>query len=91
MDKRYRAVRENIEIILDKKFSEAETILDRRKDRLEGFDLSMLGISPEKSDALVGLVHMTMNRIITNDARFHEIFVYDFLFRQYKSRLARMT
>ncbi|RZT97554.1 thiopeptide-type bacteriocin biosynthesis protein [Ancylomarina subtilis] len=36
-------------------------------------------------------VHMLMNRVFRADQRLYELLVYDFMWRAYKSRIARMT
>ncbi len=39
-------------------------------------------------DLLSSMIHMLMNRIFSNNNRLHEMVLYDFLFRYYKSALA---
>ena len=85
MDLKFRATRKDIEQFLKGNSSEAEFVLEKKKINLENLNLSKLEIST----AVASIVHMAINRIMTNNARKHELFVYDFLFRQYKSSLAR--
>ena len=37
---------------------------------------------------LSGVIHMTVNRLISSDQRLHELLMYDFLHRHYTSCLA---
>jgi len=39
-------------------------------------------------DLLSSFIHMTMNRIFQNNNRLHEMVLYDFLFRHFKSKMA---
>jgi thiopeptide-type bacteriocin biosynthesis protein len=39
----------------------------------------------DRKDLVSSLVHMSMNRIFRNNNRLHEMILYDFLFRHYKS------
>ncbi|MFT5884880.1 MAG: thiopeptide-type bacteriocin biosynthesis protein [Arcticibacterium sp.] len=89
MDLKYRATRKDLEHFLKGNSSEAEFILKNKKMILENLNISKLEIGAEISNAIASIVHMAINRIMTNNARLHELFVYDFLFRQYKSSLAR--
>jgi len=41
----------------------------------------------EKFSLISDLIHMSMNRIFQNNNRMHEMVIYDFLFRYYKSQL----
>ena len=41
------------------------------------------------TDLLQSYIHMLVNRLIPSQARFHELVLYDFLYRQYRSEVAR--
>lgn len=42
------------------------------------------------SDFLASHIHMLLNRLFSNKQRFHELLVYDFSWRTYRSELAKM-
>ncbi|MFT6879148.1 MAG: thiopeptide-type bacteriocin biosynthesis protein [Arcticibacterium sp.] len=89
MDIKYRATRTGIENFLNGYSSNAEYVLEKKKIDLGNLNLLGPWNVDEKSEALASVVHMAINRLMTNNARLHELFVYDFLFRQYRSRLSR--
>lgn len=41
------------------------------------------------NELIPSFIHMTMNRIFPNNNRLHEMVLYDYLFRYYKSKMAR--
>ncbi|HEY0174781.1 MAG TPA: lantibiotic dehydratase, partial [Pedobacter sp.] len=51
-------------------------------DKQEILEVSM-------STLLISLIHMVINRIITSQPRVHEMIIYDFMSRSYKSRIVR--
>lgn len=46
-------------------------------------------LSLSLTDLLQSYIHMSVNRLIPSQARFHELVLYDFLYRQYRSEVAR--
>jgi thiopeptide-type bacteriocin biosynthesis protein len=70
-------------------------ILDQRSNQSAGAVRAILELYAEgkmevpMNDLLSSFIHMTMNRIFQNNNRLHEMVLYDFLFRHYKSLMAR--
>lgn len=80
MDKLYRENRPKVSNVLAKN-SIFKPDLDYESDWKKEPDF-------EKS-TLAGLTHMCINRIMTTQPRLHELVIYDFLMRSYKSILAQ--
>lgn len=98
IDAKFRKVRADVEnlfesnaeisvylaALLKEKSKKMVTICDELLDKQEKFpDLDVANI-------LASYIHMMINRIFRSRQRFHEFIVYDFLFREYRSRIARM-
>jgi thiopeptide-type bacteriocin biosynthesis protein len=85
---RFRKKRRNILDSLDGGQNEilinrSEMIRRSVKMILRLYELNKLDVN--KDDLLSSLIHMSMNRIFQTNNRLHEMVVYDFLFRYYKS------
>ena len=96
LSEKYRANRALIEDILGDHAPERwENILIRRETdyREEASLISKMSATGEYEipmhDLLGSLIHMSMNRIFQTRNRIYEMVLYDFLFRHYKSALAR--
>jgi len=68
----------------------------KEKSRLLGPVVARIGMlsadeqhGPSVREMLGSYSHMMLNRIITTEARTHELVIYDFLVRYYKSQIAR--
>ena len=46
-------------------------------------------VIPDLKSLISSIIHMSMNRIFMSRQRMHEMVIYDFLFRHYKSAIAR--
>jgi hypothetical protein len=46
-------------------------------------------MEPSFTELLASYIHMMLNRIMTDQPRMHELVIYDFLARYYKSMIAR--
>jgi lantibiotic biosynthesis protein len=94
LDKRYREYRQNIESF-EIRYPELLNILTERKERIAPIAANFL-LMRENDTLQIGLnnllrsyIHMTINRLITSNQRLHELMIYDFLYRQCQSVLAR--
>jgi len=96
---KYREYRKMIWALLDRELEISNNlsimnILDSRSSAsqnelnaiIELSDAGKMEVSIE--DLLSSIIHMSMNRIFRNNNRLHEMVLYDFLFRYYKSALA---
>lgn len=95
LDKRYRDYRPMIESF-EENFPELIAILSERSEAItpivENIRLLKQDNALEVSldNLLNSYIHMVVNRLITSNPRMHEMMMYDFLYRQYQSTLARM-
>lgn len=100
ISEKYRRHRERIQNILEMENDREEDkmlikILRERSIMSEDDIQAILQIYEMKlvmvpvNDLLASLIHMSMNRIFQNNNRLHEMVLYDFLFRYYKSKIAR--
>lgn len=93
LNDKYRLLREQI-----------DKTINRERDQLCRYDEiianrfdAILHIIPRldsdmyaKNAVLYSLIHMTMNRMFRSQNRLHEMVIYDFLFRYYRSRIAKV-
>jgi thiopeptide-type bacteriocin biosynthesis protein len=98
---KYRARREEIENFIS--FEEKEKpdydpiikILNEKSTNIEKIALKILKIKLENNlqlefnDLMASYIHMLMNRLFKSKNRLHEMVCYDFLFRFYKTKIAR--
>lgn len=97
LDKKYRMERKNIENILgDLSFNLSDTLrnildLSAYKKDINPIVTKIMEINANGNlemtiEKLLGsYIHMTMNRIFRSNQRFHEMVLYDYLFRYYRS------
>lgn len=74
----------NISIIID--------ILNKRKLGTESIILEILNrepLNPDLNSLINSYIHMLLNRLFKSKNRLHELVCYDFMYRFYKSKLAR--
>ncbi|MFY7910161.1 MAG: lantibiotic dehydratase [Emticicia sp.] len=94
LDKRYREYRQAI-VSFDNEYSELLNILEERKEKIAPIAVNILGLKAndtlqvDLNNLLSSYIHMTVNRLISSNQRLHELVIYDFLYRQYLSDLAR--
>ncbi|MHA7632234.1 lantibiotic dehydratase [Corallococcus sp. M7] len=98
---RFRAERPKLEALLDATpategpWREGLTVLQQRSERLATVGREFQAAEREGRLTLpvealaTSLMHMHVNRVLPDDARAHELVLYDFLARLYRSRLAR--
>lgn len=101
LDKKFRSYRGLIEAVLDPRKSRELSmapffeLLDEQRSTANGC-MNALGRqltndqnSVSRNSLAASYIHMLMNRLFKSDHRAHEMVVYDFLFRCYKSALAK--
>ncbi len=95
MDKRFRENRKNIEIILSPIIQEEykdlfESILLKSKNTRESIN-QIKASKPQNTlfKYLSSTIHMTVNRAIADNQRFHELIIYDFMYRYYQAETAK--
>lgn len=98
LSEKYRMHRGRIKSLLEKEDEttnmELINILDKRSESSQLAIRAILKLyesgkaEVSKVELLSSLIHMSMNRIFRNNNRMHEMVLYDFLFRYYKSELA---
>lgn len=101
LDDKYRKERDKIERFLSfeprdvPEYKSLFTILATYKDNVVPIAERILlhqsqgTLQVELPDLFGSFIHMTMNRLFKSKNRLHEMVCYDFLYRQYKSALAR--
>lgn len=97
IDKKYRENRPAIEAILNienetiSQFSEMPIVLRENEGYIKPIVDEILNCHYQKqlhislSNLLSSHIHMLLNRLIPANQRLHELLIYDFLYRQYKS------
>ena len=103
IDKLYRAHRNTVTCALSNDEShsvftpEERSIFEQRLTQIQPIAIQMLSICSQPSSTvsanhlLSSLIHMTCNRIFADAQRKHELVLYDFLFRHYRSQVARYS
>jgi lantibiotic biosynthesis protein len=97
MDTRFRDNRQRINKILDKsndvnhEYSPLFDAIYTKKSQLEitASQIKAIRNNHELSTFLSDSIHMTVNRVISDNQRLHELMMYDFLFNYYRSKLAQ--
>ncbi|MBB6005374.1 lantibiotic dehydratase [Arcicella rosea] len=95
MDKRFREYRKNIEMILGSETNEEyallfESIQQKSKKIKENIEqIKALKSKHTLNKYLSSIIHMTVNRVIANNQRFHELIIYDFMYRFYQAETAK--
>ena len=100
LDKKYRTHRQAIHdmLILQDPANEFYPLVEALQDRSahHASAVTTLLVAHQANelplpltDLLRSYVHMLVNRLIPSQARFHELVLYDFLYRQYRSEIAQ--
>ncbi|SHG70496.1 thiopeptide-type bacteriocin biosynthesis protein [Flagellimonas flava] len=101
LDDKYRAESKKIERFMRLKNEDKSTfypileILDQREFRIQPLALRINGhkkrdgLKVRYNDLMASYLHMFMNRLFKSKNRLHELVCYDFLYRYYKSVVAR--
>ena len=72
-----------IEVLQNRSVRQASTIATLRSAEKEN------RLSPSLNSLLRSYIHMLVNRLMPSQARLHEMVLYDFLYREYRSAIAR--
>lgn len=99
LDKKYRENRPIIQGLFNKGnpenlFFPLTEILEAKSQKLKPIVEQILSTNhniAELHDLLASHIHMLLNRLIPANQRLHELLIYDFLFRQYKSLEIKKT
>lgn len=101
LDRKFRKERETINNIMEKRKDESREILqlikllDKKSENIKSIIKEILnlknidGLQGSLNDLMASYIHMLMNRLFKSKQRMHEMVIYDFLFRYYKSMRAR--
>lgn len=100
LNNKYRSQTKNIETILspintNEEISEAIAVFDYRTKCLEKTALQLKKINEENptsfkiKDLMPSYLHMFLNRVFLSNQRLHELVIYHYLEKYYKSQLAR--
>ncbi|MBV6485708.1 MAG: Nisin biosynthesis protein NisB [Flavobacteriales bacterium] len=101
LDKKYRDKRNIIEIFLlddtelNKKYGFITTLLNTHKTNISPVVQQILNMGQSNmlelplNDLSASYIHMLLNRLFKNKQRLHEMVVYDFMWRTYRSVLAK--
>lgn len=102
LNDKYRAERKmidetmNLHLEGDHAFTQFFHLLKRKQQMDAPFIEQIIAISNKEElqvniyDLLGSYIHMLMNRLFTSKNRLHEMVCYDFLYRYYKSKIAKM-
>lgn len=102
LDKKFRNERQNIVNILNRENdSKSEmrpllNLLHQKSENIEPISRNIFLLKKNKKlvkplDDLIGsYIHMLMNRLFKSKQRLHEMVIYDFLYKYYKSKIAQM-
>ena len=101
IDKKFRNERKNIENVLDySQDQESEllplfNILKWKNERLASIAKHILELEKNNqlemslNDLMASYIHMLLNRLFKSKQRLHEMVIYDFMYRHYRSSIAR--
>lgn len=90
LDKKYRTLKPKFQHLLH------ETTSDFQQKTVNDLNLDAAVFAILESDLPIdnlmsSLIHMLLNRLLPTQQRLHELVIYDFLYRYYKSRLAQLN
>jgi thiopeptide-type bacteriocin biosynthesis protein len=101
IDKKFRTYRKSIADILDTKNDETSELqpffelLNKKSISIKPIVNQILELNQNNklplslNDLLASYIHMLLNRLFKNKQRLHEMVIYDFLWRTYRSELAK--
>lgn len=103
VDKKFRKHRSSVESILSAKTEDENDLkplfdlLEKKSKDIAPFVNQILLLNEKEQlampleDLLASYIHMLLNRLFKNKQRLHEMVVYDFLWRTYRSDIARQN
>ena len=94
IDKRFRENRKNIESILDNNSAEHQVFSEILAFKSTQTAKSIEQIKVQKNDRellafVSSQIHLSINRAIADNQRFHELLIYDFMYRFYQASIAK--
>ena len=101
LDKKFRNERQYINDVMNRESdSKSEMkplfeLLKQKSSRIKHISNEILSIEKENmlfrslDDLMGSYIHMLMNRLFRSKQRIHEMVIYDFLYRYYKSEIAK--
>jgi len=100
LDKKFRSERQSINDIFEGKYGLENidsliTLLEQKSIRIKSISKEILNKEEENSlerpllDIIGSYIHMLLNRLFKSKQRMHEMIMYDFLYRYYKSEIAK--
>ena len=102
LDKKFRTHREAIAKVLDAKDDETSDLqplfelLKQKSESITPLVTKILIIKQNNqlqvhiNDLLASYIHMLLNRLFKNKQRMHEMVIYDFIWRTYRSQIAML-
>ncbi|MFA8433386.1 MAG: thiopeptide-type bacteriocin biosynthesis protein [Marinifilaceae bacterium] len=101
LDKKFRTERQSINDVMNKELDSQSKIkplfelLKQKSSRIRYICIKILNIEKRNmlfrplNDLMGSYIHMLMNRLFKSKQRLHEMVIYDFLYRYYKSEIAK--
>ncbi|PKQ63549.1 hypothetical protein BZG02_09260 [Labilibaculum filiforme] len=101
LDKKFRNERQNISNVLNREMDSKSDmlplfdLLQQKSIRTEHISKKIISIDKNKKlpraldDLMSSYIHMLVNRLFKSKQRLHEMVIYDFLYRYYKSEIAK--
>lgn len=101
IDKKFRADKESIDLVMDRSRDESNEmlplfeLLDQKTANIKPLIDQLLQLDRENRlgvhvhDLIGSYIHMLLNRLFKNKQRLHELVIYDFLWKRYRSDWAR--
>jgi hypothetical protein len=94
IDKRFRENRKTIERVLEKSTDEHQIFSEVLAAKSELTQKCIHTIKIHKKEEaffkfLSDTIHLSVNRSISDNQRFHELLIYDFMYRYYQAEMAK--
>ncbi|WP_321279877.1 thiopeptide-type bacteriocin biosynthesis protein [Marinifilum fragile] len=101
LDKKFRTERESINNVMNKEYDSQNKmkplfeLLKQKSSRISHISDEILFLAEKNmlqrplNDLMGSYIHMLMNRLFKSKQRLHEMVIYDFLYRYYKSEIAK--
>lgn len=101
LDKKFRTERESINNVINKEYDSQNKmkplfeLLKQKSSRISHISDEILFFAEKNmlqrplNDLMGSYIHMLMNRLFKSKQRLHEMVIYDFLYRYYKSEVAK--
>jgi thiopeptide-type bacteriocin biosynthesis protein len=98
LDKKFRQERSHINRLMkgDNEFKPIYKIINEKSERIESIVAQIFSLNVKNelerplNDLMSSYIHMMCNRLFKSKQRLHELVVYDFMERFYKSEIAKL-